>query len=138
MAKIYCTKCGIRGFSKCPHCRSIFANSRKDDAGAAQEYFEMFMSVGLANKDDRAKLAAGNEVRFSVSFWTYEANEEAAILSILNSLKSCLPKINLQVAACVHDWRLMPGEKSSIGCGCEGQPVGTVVPANPYAELVEA
>ena len=138
MATIYCTKCGIRGWSKCPHCRSIFANGRKDDSGAAQEYFEMFMTVGLQNREDKALLDEGKDVRFKVSFWTYEANEEAAILSILNSLKSCLPQINLEVAACVHDWRLMPGEKSSIGCGCESAPVGTVIPADPYAELVEA
>jgi hypothetical protein len=138
MAKIYCTKCGIRGISKCPNCRSIFADSRKDDAGAAQEYFELFMSIGLMNKDDRPRLEAGEEVRFKVAFWTYEATEEAAILSVLNALKSCLPQIDLQVAACVHDWQLMPGETSSIGCGCESPPVGTIVPPNPYAEVVEA
>lgn len=137
MAKIYCTKCGIRGMSKCPHCRSIFADSRKDDAGAAQEYFEMFMSIGLMNKDDRPRLEAGEEVRFKVAFWTYEASEEAAILSVLNALKSCLPKIDLQVAACVHDWQLIPGEESSIGCGCESAPAGTVIPPDPYV-MVEA
>ena len=137
MAKIYCTKCGIRGFSKCPHCRSVFSEGRKDDASWAQEYFELFMSVGLQNKEDRERLKAGEEVRFQVSFWHYAASEEAAILSILDSLRAALPQINLQVAACVHDWQMIPGEKSSIGCGCESAPVGTVVPANPYAELVE-
>lgn len=138
MATIYCTKCGIRGWSKCPHCRSIFASGRKDDAQMNQEYFEMFMSVGLKNKDDRAKLEAGEDARFTVAFWTFEKTEEAAILSILHCLKESLPKINLEVAACVHDWQMMPGEKSSIGCGCESAPVGTVIPADPYAELVEA
>lgn len=91
------------------------------------------MSVGLMNKDDHPKLEAGEEVRFKVAFWTYEASEEAAILSVLNALKSALPQINLQVAACVHDWQLMPGTKSSIGCGCESAPVGTSVPPDPYA-----
>lgn len=134
MAKIYCTKCGIRGSSKCPHCRSIFGDRPSDEKQvAAQEYFEMFMSVGLKNKDDREKLAAGNEVRFTVNFWTYDVNEDGAMASILDSLKSYLPLANLTVAACVHDWQLLPGEASSIGCGHEGARVGTLVLNDPYA-----
>ena len=133
MTKVYCTKCGIRGTSKCPHCRSVFGSSPKDEKQrAAQEYFEMFLTVGLVNNDDRPKVEAGEEVRHKVSFWTYDASEEAAIKSILGSLTHYLPLADLTIAACVHDWQLKPGERSTIGCGHEGAPKGTPIPDNPY------
>lgn len=134
MRNIYCAKCGIRGSSKCPHCRSVFGSSpTKDEQKWAQEYFEMFMSVGLQNPEDRAKLANGEEARFTVTFWTYDTSEDTAIAAILGSLKEALQIANLTVAACIHDWQLLPGETSSIGCGHEGAPAGTIVPADPYA-----
>ena len=134
MPEIYCTKCGIQGSSKCPHCRSVFSDHPKNEQQRwAQDYFEMFMNVGLKNRDDKAKLEAGEQVRFQVSFWHYANNDEEAIASILGSLHDALPLANLTVASCIHDWQLMPGEASSIGCGCESAPAGTAIPDNPFA-----
>lgn len=134
MKNIYCTKCGVRGTSKCPNCRSIFGSRPTNEKQvAAQEYFEMFMSIGLKNKDDRAKIAEGNEAQHLVSFWHYAHDGQEAATSILSSLQHYLPLANLEVAACLHDWQLLPGETSSIGCGCEGPAVGTPVPPDPYA-----
>jgi hypothetical protein len=101
----------------------------------AQEYFEVFMSVGVASKNDRERLENGEDARFEVKFWTYAPNRDEAILSILKSLKESLPNVNLDVAACVHDWELMPGERSSIGCGHIGPQLSEseTLPENPYA-----
>lgn len=139
MAKIYCTKCGVRGNSKCPHCRSIFSDSPEDfKQRAAQDYFEMFMAVAPRDDSDRKRLDNGEDARFEVKFWTFSESEDEAIHSILNGLKEYLPLVNLEVASCVHNWELMPGEISSIGCGHIGPPKYIeTIPADPYAVPAE-
>lgn len=145
MPDIYCTKCGLRGHSKCPHCRSIFAeNKAKTDEEVlrqiAQEFFEDFMEVGLYapyNTEDRQfsekQLANGDTARFRVSFWTYAHNGTEAAEVTLKRLVQALPLVDIKVAACIHDWAIMPGQKSSIGCGHAGDP-NAVVPPDPFAK----
>lgn len=147
MARIFCTKCGIRGDSKCPYCRSIFPGVLDDPlVSAAQEYFEMFLTVerkpdpefhdtiwGTAdeNRAEWEKKMKGQRKHY-VKFWTFAENEEEAIRKVLHALQTYLkvPGVNLNVAACVHEWALMPGEHSDIDCGHVGADIP--VPPDPY------
>lgn len=145
MPEIYCKKCGLRGHSKCPYCRSIFpAHSHglsDNDAlrQMAQEYFENFVEVGLyendeqRRKEDYEKLNNGESVRFRVSFWTYSNDRSYALASILERLAELLPLVNIKVAACIHEWEFMPGQESSIGCGHKGKKRAKV-PPDPFAQ----
>lgn len=140
MPTIYCTKCGVRGSSKCPHCRSIFSNPKpKLENGEtdymkaeAQEFFEMFASVKIDTESMKNRKDEHDDVRHFVSFWTYAQSESEALEKTLERLKFLLPLTNIKVAACVHDWAIAPGEKSSIGCGHEGDP-SAVMPPDPFA-----
>jgi hypothetical protein len=95
----------------------------------------MFMNVQIQDSADReSRIAKGEDARFIVSFWTYELSNDEAAASVLQTLAEYLPLANLKVAACVHDWSLLPGEKSSIGCGHIGKPqYAENIPPDPYA-----
>lgn len=127
MSAIYCKKCGLRGDSKCPHCRSIFSN-----APYAQEMFEQFLNVRKFDKDEEP--GSDGQRRWLVGVWTYAVTDQEAMGRCLRSLQAFLtdPEINIEVVACLHDWDLMPGVKSSIGCGCVGA-ANDNVPADPFA-----
>jgi hypothetical protein len=124
----------LRGKSKCPHCRTIFAEQppsgtkELDLAYGAQEYFESFMSVkaeGPINKLDKKQ-------RFFVSFWTFATSHDEAATKVLKRLSEVFAtSVNLKVAACMHDFEIMPGQKSDISCGHVGAPAA-IVPHNPY------
>jgi len=131
MAKVYCKKCGLRGWSKCTHCRNIFPDKNPDAIiDVAQEYFETFMTV---EEDHDTPPADDGKHRYEISFWTYASTDHAAMLSTLERLQQLLaiPGLSLKVAACIHQWELEPGEKSSMGCGHVGPEVKRM-PANPY------
>lgn len=132
MTKIYCTKCGVTGDSKCPHCRSIFQDPAPVEVQGAQDYFENFMFV---KADPDSIPGADGKRRYFVTFWTYADSEEQALGRVLPRLRSAMinEAVNLKVAGCVHDWQIWPGMKSEIGCGHEGDP-DAVVPPNPYAK----
>ena len=135
MARIYCKKCGLRGDSKCPHCRSIFADEHPDPlVASAMESIEAFVSVRADEHDQ----SMDGKKRHHVSFWTYAQDGDEAIRRVLNRVHAAVATkgFNITVASCVHEWSLMPGEKSEIGCGHVGPPNDNV-PADPYAEVKE-
>ena len=138
MTTIYCKKCGFRGNSKCPHCRSIFTrypNPDRTDEGYLKstvlEYFETFMGVQKIDKED----GEDGNARYQVTFWTYAKSYDEAIAKVLRSLTGYIPRIEgmEKVLACVHEWDIMPGLKSEIGCGHAGPPAGTEIPPDPFA-----
>jgi hypothetical protein len=137
MPAIYCKKCGIRGFSKCPHCRSIFT----DRMPMNQDILDSFVHArDISPKDDNGQpihYTGGDHIdeivmKHEVYFETYADTPEEAIKRVLESLQELLRgHVNIDVASCVHEWELMPGERSSIGCGHTGPE--TTVPNDPFA-----
>jgi hypothetical protein len=107
---------------------------------ADQELLEQMINVRvvIAKNDDGSyrKFDDGSLVKHTeVWFQSYQETEEDAIASVLRSLFVVLnANINMDVAACVHEWELMPGERSSIGCGHVGPEAE--VPADPFAVVV--
>lgn len=130
MAAIYCKKCGLRGDSKCPHCRSVFADRNPNEVARwEQEALERLLMVRSIENTTTQK----GESRFIVGVWTYATDSQEALKKGLDRLNYALNTqgVNLKVAACIHDWELMPGVESSIGCGHKG-PDGSV-PEDPFA-----
>jgi hypothetical protein len=132
MAKIYCKKCGLRGDSKCPNCRHVFADNNPNDKIGSQEFLETFLHVRKWDKEQTPSQHDGSQ-RWLVGVWTYALTDQDALTISLQRLQEVLtdPNVNITVAACAHDWKLMPGQKSDIGCGCVG-PENDNVPADPY------
>jgi hypothetical protein len=137
MPTVYCKKCGITGFSKCPHCRSIFA----DGMPMEMELLDNFIHVrDISPKDENGqptRYTGGDHegeivVKHEVYFETYADTQDIAMERVLSSLQSLLSQhINIKVASCVHEWELAPGEVSSIGCGHVGPEAK--VPSDPFA-----
>jgi len=124
MAKILCTKCGKTGDSKCPHCRSIFAD---EDTPAGMIDTIMSYRLAITDKgillkrmrvyvDPNAPIGPGNEMRD-------ETNEE--ILTSVVGLLKRLTDDELKIVACCHTWDFAPFSKSEIDCGhgCEEKPL---------------
>jgi hypothetical protein len=119
----YCKKCGLRADSKCPHCRNVFPKR----LSPAQQCLEMIIKVKQVSNHDIPTRWVYVEIK--------KSSEEEAILSVLETLKACFDAgADLKVAACVHEWELMPGVESEIGCGCVG-PHNVVVPADPFESV---
>jgi hypothetical protein len=114
MAQIICKKCGLTGFSKCPHCRSVFP----EHSSPATEIFEFQGFVKKANPEEEA--GDDGKRRWLVGMWTYEVSEDAAMRKVLELFKSMLnnPEFSMATASCAHEWDFAEGEKSDIDCGC--------------------
>jgi hypothetical protein len=136
---VYCTKYGIRGFSKNPHSRSVFT-----DLPLEMELLDNFINVlNTSPKDENGQPAhyTGGEhegeivVKHEVYFETYADTGEAAIKRVLEQLQRLLSgHVNLDVASCLHEFEIMPGEHSSVD-GYVG-PEATV-PPDPFAKSKE-
>ena len=116
MAKIVCIKCGVRGLSKCPHCRSSFMDRNPDLV--VQEALE-FVESRIKVQGDR-QIGEDGKQKYTISFWTYATTNDEAMERMLRMLRNNLPDIPgrlLKVAGCDHEWHFLPGEESSIGCG---------------------
>jgi hypothetical protein len=126
MAKVYCKKCGLRGHSKCPYCRSVF--SETNHGSLAQDIWE---NLGCVTD------LPGEDNQFLVGSRVFAENEEEALRKGVTILGSFFtdPEFNMQVAGCVHEWALMPGERSSIGCGHVGEQ-SAIVPPDPYTKEI--
>jgi hypothetical protein len=136
MAKVFCKKCGARGSSKCPHCRKVFMDFPNNDLErTAQQWLERYVRVRVADPWEKQRYP-GEDIEYRVEFWTYEQSESEAIFSVLDSLRFWLPLANLKVASCIHEWSLMPGEVSSIGCGHVGS-LDLEVPPDPFAKELD-
>jgi hypothetical protein len=124
MAKVVCSKCGLTGYSKCPICRNIFADT--DDLDMA--------GLGLLElrrgTNDYGKLNGKDELQLVWTYMLYEdqhlSNEERAAGQeglMLDKLKDRLERLakapweDIRKALCRHHWVFAPGERSSIGCG---------------------
>jgi hypothetical protein len=128
MARIYCVKCGLRGDSKCPHCRNIFPDSNKNsDARTAQATFEL---CGAVRQCDEEK--EGRVHKYIAGLIEYAESSQQAIERAYTAMYIAFntPGFSLRVECCLHEWALMPGEESEIGCGHVGKQ--TTVPPDPY------
>lgn len=128
---IYCKKCGLRGQSKCPYCRTVY-DSCDIDSGIvqiAQEYFEQFMGVRMSEHGTRGLN------RYDVYFWTYAKNEQEAMERVVGRLQQILQTaVNVKVATCIHEWAFLPTYCSKIGCGHAAAPdlTWSMVPPDPF------
>lgn len=133
MASVVCKKCGVRGDSKCPHCRIVFMDRIKNSIqGYALDGIEM--RIACTEADDR--IGTDGTRKHLVSFWTYAETRDQAMEKILRWLKEAinlLPDPLIKVAACDHEWVLMPGISSEIGCGHIGEEFE--VPSDPFLEI---
>lgn len=136
MANIVCIKCGMRGDSKCPHCRNSYPNQHSDlKVSDALESIEMRIGYkeepGTEGKDGKSK--------YIINFWTYAKTGDEAMVRMLEILKhnlNILPDSLIKVAACDHEWHFMPGAHSEIACGHDAIDAGiTEVPNDPFLEI---
>ena len=99
MSNIYCVKCGIEGFTKCPYCRSIFLDE-EDPRGRV----EWMVSHHLVIHEDRLE-------------WKLYGKDPASGLKILARVLQGATEEELKVAACLHEWDFKPCCGSTISCG---------------------
>ncbi len=100
MSNIYCTECGVSGFSKCPYCRSIFLDHDQPIA-----FVEEILSHRLKIHKDKLE---------------WRLYQEQTALDGLRNLRDLLKDVSdedLKVLACVHSWDFKPCMRSTIGCG---------------------
>jgi hypothetical protein len=97
-------------------------------------------NVSPKNDDGTPRLFNGGEhegeivIKHEVYFESHQPTDSEAIAAVLQILQHLLtqPGINLTVASCVHNWEIMPGLKSEIGCGHVG-PLA-IVPPDPFTK----
>lgn len=137
MARIYCTKCGIRGDSKCPHHRSVFPDRMPDEQDALDNFIKVRTQYKLDDYGNRATYKWGPHegelvCHKEVYFESYKNTDEEALLQVISFLQRVFSNgtIDLKVATCVHQWELMPGVHAEIGC-CIG-PINDNVPVDPF------
>ena len=100
MNNIVCTQCGLEGFTKCPYCRSIFA-----DESTRIGSLDSMVSHHLKIHEDRLE-------------WRLFGDKSPGRgLRTLQSVLKDLTLAELTVLACVHSWDFKPCHHSTIGCG---------------------
>jgi len=131
MKTVYCKKCGLRAISKCPHTRNIFPDNNPFVQSGAQGTLEQFLKVIRYPGEEKHEPLPDGTVRWLVGSWTYAKTEDEAIMQVLTRFLQTLgtPGLNFKVAACVHEWELLPGQKCDLGCH-----VGPLIPVpeDPY------
>lgn len=119
MPKVFCTKCGIQGSSKCPNHRNVFTWLPIE-----LEIIEMMTRVARVSEPNDEGRA-----QYEVKFTTSATNSQEALSDVFKMLGR-LTEDHRKVASCIHEYDFAPGERSSIGCGCESS--STVMPENPF------
>lgn len=112
MVNVVCSKCGAKGTSKCPYCRSVFPSDQAATMWRSVSAFEwepegkyrtpdlvLRLTYHPADKNDEKALRAGN---FTTEHLEY------LMSAIKAKLRDLCPE---------HDWAFAEGETSSIGCG---------------------
>ena len=102
MTNVHCEKCGLKGASKCPYCRSVFAMDNDPLLEGADELFSHFANI---NPDH------------SVTFIALEDESVEKVLARTQRLLNQAGPGGLKILACEHEWIFDEGKRSEIGCG---------------------
>ena len=105
MSNIYCTKCGIEGYSKCPYCRSIFVDKSFKHGDYPTAQMDTWFSDIMKIEEKR------------VSFALYNDQTVFDRLKMLRDVLKDAPDEALKVLSCVHTWAFKDCCTSSIDCG---------------------
>lgn len=110
VARVFCSKCGATGRSKCPVCRTVFPANQ----------YEATLSYTLKWKyeDGRVTITSYHCVDND------DTGEKEAVTAALKALHKTLQNmadnvldLSFEQYACNHTWRLAHGEKTDIDCG---------------------
>ncbi|KKN78699.1 hypothetical protein LCGC14_0347660 [marine sediment metagenome] len=103
MAKVACTKCGEKGSSKCPFCRSIFLNNQE------LAYAELVVNV---SETDNSVVLTVNLAKKTADGKKRPLEE---MMQTLKTLSEQSPGL-----LCLHSFDFEKEQESSIGCGHHG------------------
>ena len=118
MANVFCSKCGITGTSKCPHCRTVFSDNKMHDilsyvVKLNREDRQIVILVPDWSKNPGAPAEKKN--------WSFEESAAAMLASVASHVAefSSLPAAETVPAkqiVCIHDWQFAEGHESEAAC----------------------
>ena len=110
MARVVCARCGMTGHSKCPYCRTVFADNERNSV------LQQLMTITRGSWMDKRFVDENGKDLVVTLNWSIGdiANHVCHLRDILSSLDDD----GIRRLCCHHDWMFVEGERSSIGCGC--------------------
>jgi hypothetical protein len=106
MPNIICKKCGLTGWSKCPYCRSVFAD---------RDYKVDDCQVGMLDGIFSHYIVLNDPTLIKFRVLRDEGWENALLR--VRDLLADVPDAAIKVLACPHEWEFQPGTCSEIDCG---------------------